>query len=228
MTGDDDKYNDYEGFALAYARNSASNPFNALYERPAIMSLAGEVRGLRALDAGCGSGEHAADLISRGAAVTGVDLSEALLGIARDRLGPDVPLYQADLSQPLAFPDSAFDLVLSSLGMHYLADWEPTLREFRRVLAPRGRLVLSTHHPFMDMRISGSDDYFATYSFTEDWERDGRTMHMKFWHRPLRAMLSAFSASGFAVDDITEPDPRPEMASNAPDTYRHLTRNAQF
>jgi hypothetical protein len=53
-------------------------------------------------------------------------------------------------------------------------------------------------------------------------------MHMKFWHRPLRAMLSAFSASGFAVDGITEPDPRPEMASNNPETYRHLTRNAQF
>jgi SAM-dependent methyltransferase len=118
--------------------------------------------------------------------------------------------------------------VLSSLVMHYLADWEPTLREFRRVLAPCGRLVLSTHHPFMDMRISGSDDYFGTCPFTEDWERDGQTMHMKFWHRPLRAMLSAFSASGFAVDHITEPDPRPEMASNAPDSYRHLTRNAQF
>jgi SAM-dependent methyltransferase len=59
-----------------------------------------------------------------------------------------------------------FDLMLSSLVIHYLADWEPTLREFHRVLAPRGRLVLSTHHPFMYMRISGSDDYLGTYPFT--------------------------------------------------------------
>jgi SAM-dependent methyltransferase len=157
-----------------------------------------------------------------------VDASGDLLGIARERLGPDVPLHHADLSQPLAFPDNAFDLALCSLVMHYLAEWEPTLREFHRVLAPRGRLVLSTHHPFMDMRVSGSDDYFGTYEFTEDWGRDGQTMRMRFWHRPLRAMLSAFSVSGFAVDDIAEPDPQPEMASDAPDSYRHLTRNAQF
>jgi hypothetical protein len=39
-----------------------SNPFNALYERPAILALAGEVCGLRVLDAGCGAGVHAAEL----------------------------------------------------------------------------------------------------------------------------------------------------------------------
>ncbi len=222
------KYNDYDEFAGAYARRNETNPFNALYERPAILDLAGGVRGLRVLDAGCGSGVHAAELVDRGATVTGVDLSGNLLDIARERLGPQVPLHRVDLSQPLPFSDDTFDLVLSSLVMHYLADWEPTLREFHRVLVPRGRVVLSTHHPFMDVRVIGSDDYLGTFSFTEDWTQDGRTMRMRFWHRPLRAMLAAFTASGFAVDDIVEPEPRPEMAEDAPDAYRHLTRNAQF
>jgi ubiquinone/menaquinone biosynthesis C-methylase UbiE len=228
VTAREIKYNDYDGFARAYAHNNETNPFNALYERPAIISLAGDVRGLRVLDAGCGSGVHAAELIKRGANVTGVDLSRDLLNIARERLGPGVQLREADLSQPLPFPDNAFDLVLSSLVMHYLAEWEPTLGELYRVLIPHGRLVLSTHHPFMDMRISGSDDYFSTYTVTEDWVRDGRTMSMRFWHRPLRAMLAAFNATGFAVDDIVEPDPLPTMAHDAPDAYRHLTRKAQF
>jgi SAM-dependent methyltransferase len=225
---DEIKYNDYDEFGRVYADNNESSPFNALYERPAILSLAGDVRGLRVLDAGCGSGAHSAELINRGAAVTGVDLSANLLDIARQRLGPDVPLHQADLSQSLAFPGNAFDLVLSSLVLHYLAEWEPTLREFHRVLDIRGRVVLSTHHPFMDMRISGSDDYFGTYTFTEDWVRGGRTMSMRFWHRPLRAMLTAFAASGFRVEDISEPDPLPEMANKAPGSYRRLTRNAQL
>lgn len=174
------------------------------------------------------SGVHAAELINRGAAVTGMDLSGDLLGIAREPLGPDVPLHQADLSQPLAVPDNSFDLVLCSLVLHYLAEWEPTLREFHRVLVAHGRVVLSTHHPFMDMRNSGSDDYLGTYTFTEEWTRDDRTMSMRFWHRPLRAMLAAFTASGFRVEDISEPDPQPEMAKHAPDSYRHLSRNAQF
>lgn len=228
MTADEASFNDYEGFAREFARGTDTRAIYRWYERPAIIGLAGEVRGLRVLDAGCGAGAHAAELIGRGAAVTGADMSEGLLSIARDRLGPDVPLHQADLSHPLPFADGAFDLVLSSLVMHYLEEWEPTLREFHRVLVPGGRVVLSTHHPVMDMRVSGNDDYFGTYTFTEDWQRDGQTMHMRFWHRPLRAMLSAFSASGFAVDRIVEPDPLPEMATEDPDMYRHLTRNAQF
>ncbi|MGW4126528.1 class I SAM-dependent methyltransferase, partial [Nocardia sp. NPDC004711] len=64
--------------------------------------------------------------------------------------------------------------------------------------------------------------------FTEDWVRDGRAMSMRFWHRPLRAMLAAFAASGFRVDDISEPAPQPEMADQTPDAYRHLTRHPQF
>jgi SAM-dependent methyltransferase len=228
MTSPDSTFNDYEGFAAAYARGNETNPYNALYERPAIMALAGDVRGLRVLDAGCGPGVQAAELIGRGAAVTGVDLSVALLAIARDRLGPDVPLHQADLSQPLPFPDGAFDLVTCSLVMHYLAEWEPTLREFHRVLAPGGRLVLSTHHPFMDLRSAGRDDYLGTWTYAEDWAREGRMMRMRFWHRPLRAMMAAFKAAGFAVDEIDEPDPLPELADQDPDDYRKLTRQAQF
>jgi len=228
MTTGEIRDNDYEEFAPEYARSSETHAIYYLYERPAITGLAGEVRGLRVLDAGCGAGGQAAEFILRGAAVTGVDISDGLLNIARDRLGPDVPLYQADLSQPLPFPDGSFDLVLSSLVMHYLQDWEATLREFHRVLVPGGRVVMSTHHPFMDMRLSSSDDYFGIYTYTEDWQRDGKTMRMRFWHRPLRAMLSAFTASGFAVGHIAEPDPLPEMASGDPETYRHLSRNAQF
>ncbi|QIS24729.1 methyltransferase domain-containing protein [Nocardia terpenica] len=162
--------------------------------------------------------------IGRAAVVTGVDLSTNMLRIARHRVRPDVALHHADLRAPLPFDDHAFDLVLSSLVMHYLPAWEPTLDEFHRLLVPHGRLVLSTRHPFADQRISGTDDYFGTYAFTDTWIRNGRRMPMRFWHRPLRAMLAAFHSTGFTVDDITEPDPQPGMASIDPITYRKLSR----
>jgi ubiquinone/menaquinone biosynthesis C-methylase UbiE len=228
MSQGEPTYNAYDEFAQVYARVNETSPFLAHYERPAILTLAGEVRGQRVLDAGCGAGVQAAELVRRGATVTGVDQSHGMLALARERLGPDVPLRQADLARPLPFPDGAFDLVLASLVMHYLHEWEPTLREFRRVLVPRGRVVLSTHHPLMTMRVSGSDDYLGTYQYTEDWSLDGRTVPMRFWHRPLRAMWAAFTSSGFAVDEIVEPDPRPELAEVLPDTYQRLRRDAQF
>lgn len=225
---DEVTYNDYETFAVAYARDNEASPFNALYERPAIIALAGDVRGLRVLDAGCGAGAHATELAARGASVTGIDLSAGLIEIARERLGPDVALHVGDLSKPLPFGEGAFDLVLSSLVMHYIADWQPTLREFQRVLTPGGRLVFSTHHPFMDSRVSGSDDYLGTYQYTDEWQRGGRTMTMRFWHRPLRAMLAAIREAGFRVEEIAEPDPAPELATADPRAYTHLSRSAQF
>ncbi|KZM69803.1 methyltransferase [Nocardia terpenica] len=221
-------YNNYDEFADGYASDNEKTPFNTLYERPAILALAGDVRGCRVLDAGCGAGGHAAALIGRAAVVTGVDLSTNMLRIARHRVGPDVALHHADLRAPLPFDDHAFDLVLSSLVMHYLPAWEPTLDEFHRLLVPHGRLVLSTRHPFADQRINGTDDYFGTYAFTDTWIRNGRRMPMRFWHRPLRAMLAAFHSTGFIVDDIAEPDPQPAMASIDPITYRRLSRTPQF
>lgn len=46
----------YDSFALSYARANESGLFNRYYARPAMVELAGDVRGRRVLDAGCGSG----------------------------------------------------------------------------------------------------------------------------------------------------------------------------
>src|SRR5262245_1697372 len=46
----------YDELAAAYAADNEANAFNALYERPAMLSLIGDVRGQRVLDAGCGAG----------------------------------------------------------------------------------------------------------------------------------------------------------------------------
>jgi hypothetical protein len=48
--------NDYDSFAEAYSAENEVNLFNAYYERPATLALAGDVTGRRILDAGCGSG----------------------------------------------------------------------------------------------------------------------------------------------------------------------------
>ena len=45
----------YDQFAAAYAADTEANAFNALYERPAMLALLGDVGGKRVLDAGCGA-----------------------------------------------------------------------------------------------------------------------------------------------------------------------------
>jgi len=138
---------DYDGFAAAYTAQNDSSLFNAHYNRPELLRLTGDVRGLRVLDAGCGAGRIMSDLRDRGARVSGFDLSPAMIEIARERLGAESDLRVADLGEPLPYSDNAFDVVIASLALHYVENWASTLAELRRVLVPSGRLLVSIIHP---------------------------------------------------------------------------------
>ena len=207
-TGSDSFANtDYDDFAAAYAAENESGLFNAYYARPALLRLAGDVSGHRILDAGCGSGPLTAALRDEGAAVTGFDVSAAMVDLARQRLGEHADLHVADLAAPLPFADAEFDDVVASLVLHYLKDWAGPLAELRRVLKPRGRLILSVNHPAAYAIVYPEADYFALTKYSEDYTFDGQTVWLTFWHRPLHAMTDAFAAAGFRIAAVSEPPP---------------------
>ncbi|GAA3168608.1 class I SAM-dependent methyltransferase [Streptomyces virens] len=223
------RWNDYDSFAEAYAAETENGLVNAYYERPAMLALAGEVAGRRILDAGCGSGPLSAALRERGALVTGVDASAAMLALARRRLGEDADLHRADLADRLPFDDAVFDDVVASLVLHYLEDWGPTLAEMRRVLRPGGRLIASVDHPFVAYTIhEPRPDYFATTSYTFPWTFDGRSHPMRFWRRPLHAMTDAFTTAGFRLVSLGEPQPDPAARELFPDGFRDLSTRTTF
>jgi SAM-dependent methyltransferase len=200
--------------AAAYARISAANAANAAYERPAVRALLGDVQGLDVLDAGCAAGEHSAWLVEHGARVVALDASEAMVALARERLGERARVLHADLAQPLPFPDASFDRVLSSLTLHYLAEWSDPLREFARVLRPGGRLVFSTHHPFMT--APDVDDYHAVRVVKETWRGFGAPVEVTFYHRPLGRIVADVLAAGFALRGMHEPQPTAEADARDP------------
>ena len=223
------RVNDYDSFAEAYSADNENNLVNAYYARPAMLALAGDVAGRRILDAGCGSGPLSAALRDRGADVTGIDASARMLALARRRLGDDAALHVADLSDPLPFADGAFDDVVSSLVLHYLEDWGPTLAEMRRVLRPGGRLIASVDHPFVAYTIQDPrPDYFATTSYTFDWTFGGQTVPMKFWRKPLHAMTDAFTTAGFRLSIISEPQPDPAARELFPDEFHDFSTKTCF
>jgi SAM-dependent methyltransferase len=224
--------NDYDGFAVAYAAQNETNLYNAYYERPATLALAGEVTGRRILDAGCGSGPLFAALRDQGAILTGIDSSAGMLDCARQRLGPDADLRVADLTQPLPFADASFDDVIASLVLHYFQDWGPTLAEMRRVLRTGGRLIVSVFHPTNDYlleRMAGRrPDYFSTYDWTDEWRFGDQTAQVRCWSRPLHSMTDAFTAAGFRIAAIAEPKPLPEARDLFPDDFEILATAPNF
>lgn len=219
----DVRSNDYDSFARAYAAENENSLVNAYYERPAMLALAGEVTGRHILDAGCGAGPLTAALRERGAAVTGIDSSAAMLALARQRLGEDVSLKLVDLRDPLPFDDETFDDIVSSLVLHYLQDWGPALGELRRVLKPGGRLIVSVEHPIIAYMIQDPlPNYLATNSYSFDWTFDGKAAPMTFWRRPLHAMTDAFTAAGFCLSLISEPQPHPAARDLFPDEFEAM------
>ena len=107
--------------------------------------------GDRVLDLGCGTGALAVRLAQRGCQVTGVDISPAMLDQAAQRLREEGLAEQVTLRElgvvelDTAFPDAAFDAVVSTLVFSELSDDEIayTLAECRRILRPGGQLLVA-------------------------------------------------------------------------------------
>jgi SAM-dependent methyltransferase len=135
---------------------STEDSFSENVERPVIESMLGELSGANALDLGCGSGVYATRLAARGARVVGVDLSAAMLDLARQRARSReamLDLLVADISRPLPFADAQFDLVFTATALHYVEDLNAVMRETARVLRPQGRLIASLLHPMSTARF---------------------------------------------------------------------------
>jgi SAM-dependent methyltransferase len=222
---------DYDAIADAYAAGVDSAPYNALYERPAMLELLPNVHAARVLDAGCAGGWYAVELARRGAMVTGVDSSATLLDHAKRRvesvkLGDRIELHLADLAEPLDFiADHTLDGIVSSLVLHYIRDWCPTLREFHRVLKPGGWLLFSTHHPAADARRFEPERYLETELIDDYWEWVGT---VRFFRRPLSSVIQSVADTGFVIEKLVEPLPTEEFRRQKPEAYEKAQRWPEF
>ena len=125
------------------------NPLIAL-EEPAVLELAGDAAGKDVLDAACGTGRYAIPFAQAGARVSGVDVSEDMLEVARQNACNrtlSINFRQGDLRQ-LPFPDASFDLAICALALCHLPELAGPVAELGRVLRPGGRLIVSDFHPF--------------------------------------------------------------------------------
>lgn len=110
--------------------------------------------GTRVLEVGVGTGLHARWMLGNtGAAHTGIDLSEPMLALARDRLNADPAtagrshLARADALR-LPFADGEFDAAYCSGTLHHVADPAAALREITRIVRPGGRVAALEPNPF--------------------------------------------------------------------------------
>jgi demethylmenaquinone methyltransferase/2-methoxy-6-polyprenyl-1,4-benzoquinol methylase len=127
----------YDRFTEPLARKMRNEVVNAF--------PAGE--GISVLDIGCGTGTQLEIYQKAGCQITGVELSPAMLDVAKAKLGKSARLYMADGSQ-MPFPDESFDLIVAFFIIHEMAGSMrgPVMSEAKRVMKKKGRFLVIDYY----------------------------------------------------------------------------------
>ena len=144
----------YRNFAELY--DFVMGPLNISIKRVRI-KLAPPIQGMKVLDVGCGTGSDLELYHQAGCNVYGIDLSPAMLKVARRKFGESADLKLCDAAQ-LPFQNESFDLVLSTFTLHEMhhEHRSAVVQEMIRVVKRNGRLLLT-------------DFFKGPYSFPIGW-----------------------------------------------------------
>ncbi len=192
-----------------------------------MLDALGDVAGMRVVDIGCGEGRFCRILSERGATVTGVDLTEALIERARVQ-GSDKETYLLGDAENLeGVDDEAFDLAVSYIVLVDLLDYHRSIREAYRILRPGGRFVVCNVHPMRTASINNAGWirdhrrklFYPLDNYTEEGKREfimlGSTSIVNM-HRMVSSYVSAFLDAGFELEGLHEPVPSDEQLVENP------------
>ena len=133
---------DYTPVAPLYdlTRNMPPRLLKVCFKR--IFEQTGFPKKANILDAGCGTGQLSMPLITSDHSVVGVDVSEAMLDVARDKLAPGANArFEVGDVRSLKYPDNTYDAVVASKLFQHVGQWETAVDEIVRVIRDRGLLI---------------------------------------------------------------------------------------
>jgi SAM-dependent methyltransferase len=195
----------YDRVADEYVRRIFDELQHKPLDRQLLDRFAARVRDVGLVcDMGCGPGHIARYLHEQGVQVCGVDLSGEIVERAR-RLTPGIEFRQGDM-MALAAPDRAWAGIVAFYSIIHIprADLAQALDELRRVLRPRGLLLLSFH--------IGDD----TIHLDEWW---GHKVCIDFFFFRSAEIAGYLTSAGFEIEEIIERDPYPHVEHQSRRAY---------
>ncbi|MCB9362770.1 class I SAM-dependent methyltransferase [Candidatus Woesearchaeota archaeon] len=210
--------------------------YNRDIEVPNLIKAIGNVKDLTLLDLGCGFGDQAKKLSKKGfKKLIGIDISEQMVKLAQQQKIANSVFNVADMSKPLPYKDSTFDLVYSSLAIHYVKNLNRLFRETERVLKKGGTFCFSTGHPIFNLMCQNDEhrigitkgkngerriwgDYFGTKPIFNNLGSLGK---IKLYNYPFEAFINGGIKNGFELLNYIDCKPRPSSKKIDPERF-HL------
>ncbi len=205
---------EWEAVAAVYARGKAAA---ALPDDLCCPLLPADLRGQRILDAGCGPGQVSRFLARQGAAVVGVDISQALISRARadEAACPlGITYLVHDLTEALPFDEGTFDIAVSVMALMDMEDPLAAVRHIGRTVRIGGLLVCSLLHPCFYRPKFTADGTGVDLGHYFDRARiegryieadDGTRAAYRQFHRTLGDYLNTLADGGFGLVRLVEP-----------------------
>ena len=200
-----------------------------------LKNMLPDFKGKNVLDLGCGFGWHCRYAIENGAkSVIGIDLSEKMLAKAQEINNIEGILYERKALEDVAYPSEQFDIILSSLTLHYVESFDKIVQNIHQWLTSGGHFIFSVEHPVFT--AEGSQDWnYDKNGEKTDWPVDRYFIEGKRnttflgenvikYHRTLTTYLNTLLKHGFKIKEIIEPEPSPEMLKEIPEMKNELRR----
>ncbi|SFS57072.1 class I SAM-dependent methyltransferase [Paenibacillus sp. 453mf] len=235
------KQNKYDesSFFNEYSRMPRSTGgLEAAGEWPELRRMLPNLKDKSVLDLGCGYGWHCRYAVEQGAkSVLGIDISEKMLERARGLTDHQHIEYRRVAIEDLNVDDESFEVVISSLAIHYIGDFESLGHKVHRILTPGGHFVFSVEHP-MFTALEAQDFYYDTTGTKLHWPVDNYHLEgvreadflghavMKY-HRTVSTYVNGLLSAGFRLTQISELKPTAEMLSSNP-AYEEELRRPMF
>lgn len=193
----------YDEVADAYRR--VLDPDGRGLSDPVLDSLLGELTGQVVLSLACGQGQDARLLASRGAVVTGIDISTEMLRYASEQeaLNPrGITYVHGDAQELDQFVDSSFDGVLCHMALMDIPDLSRTIQAVARVLRTEGWFVFSIVHPAYHPHVQIASDYLLDHRYAKQRPVDWLPTHA--YHRPIASYVNELARAGLRIERLEE------------------------
>lgn len=225
---------DNETFYKEYdnMRNDAKKlSANDLIEIPTIRSMFPDVKGMKVLELGCGYGDNCAYLANLGASfILGTDISEHMINIAKEKYSNIPCEFKVLAMEDISSLDGKYDLIISSLAIHYVKDYEKLLNDIHNLLTDNGLFIYSQEHPIATGTIlndacNKEDDitledknYYLVSDYNINGKRtvDWNNCKVVKYHRNFSYLINTIHKCGFNIEEILEPIPNDEILNLKP------------